>query len=343
MAARNQYENARMVGIQAAMSLSRRLGVRKRLLNGNEGHIDVFSIIEELDIPFTFAELDKALGFCLPHPRSAIVVTTRASLHRQRFTAAHELGHAILEHEGSIDTDMLMRGGQSMTNGDLKEIEAEAFAAELLLPKWLLVHHIRKKGWTLVGHLPNPEIVYQLSLRVAASYEATCWGLFGNQLLANRDTLRALLKAGERLAKVKQATIDPLDYHLGHANALRLFEDDGGTRFPLSRDDVIRLDLPENAAGGYVWDLSTAGAAGFDLKYDAYIALDETRIGAASKRRLVFTPPEGSEQELLLSERRPWEKAIAPMTVFGATFDVVGPEKAGISRARRRSLGLDVA
>ena len=190
-----------MDGIHAAMALSRRMGIRGKVTSSGLGCIDAFAIIEELDIPFTFAELDRALGFCLPFPGVGIVVTTKASLHRQRFTAAHELGHAVMEHRGSIDTEILMRGGQSMTGGNLQEVAAEAFAAELLLPKWLLVHHMRRQGWTIARHLGNPAVVYQMSLRVAASYEATCWSLFGNQLLPGRHALEDLLKTGRGLPR----------------------------------------------------------------------------------------------------------------------------------------------
>lgn len=38
------------------------------------------------------------------------MVTTERSLHIQRFTAAHELGHVILEHRGSMDREILERG-----------------------------------------------------------------------------------------------------------------------------------------------------------------------------------------------------------------------------------------
>ena len=343
MVGRSPYDNARMQGAQAAMSLARRLDLKKRVLAGHSGSVDVFAIIEELDVPFTFMELDKALGFCLPYPKLGIVVTTKASLHRQRYTAAHELGHAVMEHEGSIDQDILMRGGQSMTQGDLKEVEAEAFAAELLLPKWLLVHHMRRKGWTIAHHLPNPEVVYQLSLRVSASYEAVCWSLFGNELLPNRQTLDELLRAGRSLAKVKKEAIAPFDAHLGHSNALRLLADDSGSVFSISANDLIRVELIENVGGGYVWDSGTAVEVGFTVEYDDYAKIDETRIGSPTRRNLIFTPPPGEAIELILSERRPWERSLKPAQVFGATFDVLGPEKAGMSRARRRMLGLEVA
>lgn len=68
------------------------------------------------------------------------------SLHhpnRQRFTVAHELGHIILhreEIENSIHLDRgsLQRGALASMGTDRIEIDANRFAAELLMPKSLL-------------------------------------------------------------------------------------------------------------------------------------------------------------------------------------------------------------
>ncbi|WP_297848796.1 ImmA/IrrE family metallo-endopeptidase [uncultured Desulfovibrio sp.] len=50
---------------------------------------------------------------------------------RQRFTIAHELGHHVLEH-GVSDRDT--PANFTMTSSDPKEVEANKFAADLLMP-----------------------------------------------------------------------------------------------------------------------------------------------------------------------------------------------------------------
>ena len=100
------------------------------------------------------------------------------------------------------------------------------------------------------------------------------------------------------------------------------------------------MDLEERIGSGFVWEYAAASASGFDVAYDGYGDTDPQRIGEPTNRRLIFTPPEGPGKELLMSERRPWATKIEPMAVFGATFDVLGSEKAGMSRARRKMLGL---
>jgi Zn-dependent peptidase ImmA (M78 family) len=66
------------------------------------------------------------------------------SLHhrnRQRFTTAHEIGHLLL-HEIDVHVDkvfrMVLRDSDSSQATDPKEIEANQFAAELLMPEHML-------------------------------------------------------------------------------------------------------------------------------------------------------------------------------------------------------------
>ena len=75
---------------------------------------------------------------------------------RQRFTIAHELGHFILHHKNNqseqlfVDKDFLVkyRGYQKYTQADLlHEQQANAFAAELLMPKSLVEAELIKKDY----------------------------------------------------------------------------------------------------------------------------------------------------------------------------------------------------
>lgn len=62
---------------------------------------------------------------------------------RQRFTIAHELGHFALKHKGDMFVDQTVlnrRDGRSSFAIDPQEIEANAFAASLLMPQQLLLN-----------------------------------------------------------------------------------------------------------------------------------------------------------------------------------------------------------
>jgi Zn-dependent peptidase ImmA (M78 family) len=64
----------------------------------------------------------------------------------QRFTIAHELGHRALHpgHELILDVPVRfnMRDGTSGTATDLEEIEANAYAAALLIPARMIREQI---------------------------------------------------------------------------------------------------------------------------------------------------------------------------------------------------------
>lgn len=79
-----------------------------------------------------FREEDRAIiGVNASHPKS-----------RQRFTIAHELGHLELHQPTEIRVDhrflVRRRDGRSSQAVDPEEIEANGFAAELLMPSSML-------------------------------------------------------------------------------------------------------------------------------------------------------------------------------------------------------------
>lgn len=72
--------------------------------------------------------------------RIVIGVNSSHHIHRQRFTIAHEIGHLLL-HEGKIYIDapsVRFRDSISGLAIDNEEIDANGFAAELLMPREFL-------------------------------------------------------------------------------------------------------------------------------------------------------------------------------------------------------------
>lgn len=67
-----------------------------------------------------------------------IGVNGRHSTTRQRFTIAHELGHAMLHEGRELHVDegfrIDLRSRESSTGTNIEEIEANTFAASLLMP-----------------------------------------------------------------------------------------------------------------------------------------------------------------------------------------------------------------
>ena len=90
------------------------------------------------------------------------------SLHhpnRQRFTIAHELGHfelhrAMITANVHVDKDFpaLMRDPRSATGTEQLEIQANQFAAELLMPSKLIRQELARKQFDIEDERPMEEL-----------------------------------------------------------------------------------------------------------------------------------------------------------------------------------------
>src|SRR6202011_4337740 len=99
-----------------------------------EGRINVFGMLMNRNIPVMFRPLKGLLGAYINDPHQGVILTTRRPLPVQRFTAAHELGHAALGHETSLDAEDILTRALFVTEAsyDPREIQANAFATQLL-------------------------------------------------------------------------------------------------------------------------------------------------------------------------------------------------------------------
>ncbi|OMD43474.1 ImmA/IrrE family metallo-endopeptidase [Paenibacillus odorifer] len=114
--------------------------------------IDVESIAEKLSIDIQYEPFDGQLSGVLIRDKDTdtyvIGVNKKHPENRQRFTIAHEIGHFLL-HEGHnthIDTAITVnfRNSQSSNGTRNEEIEANAFAATLLMPEEILEEYIEE-------------------------------------------------------------------------------------------------------------------------------------------------------------------------------------------------------
>lgn len=198
---------ARLRGVREAVRLLDLLEVRDRLPTTHE-RVDVYGALAWLDVRVLFKPIDGLVGAYIRGDVPGVMVSTRRPPSVQRFTAAHELGHAVMNHAPSLDSPGVLADAAAgrprpLIGGFasyLQEVEADAFAGSFLLPLWLITRHARRQGWTR-ANLNRPDIVYQLSLRCGASYQAVVWALTRESLIsiADRD---ALLRTRPRDLKV---------------------------------------------------------------------------------------------------------------------------------------------
>ena len=94
--------------------------------------VDVHSVARRLDVEIKEVPEPGWAGAVASTDRSA-VIWLRASdaTVRKRFTVAHELGHLFLHPLGREFRDVTFKGGR-------RESDANQFAADLLIPLWML-------------------------------------------------------------------------------------------------------------------------------------------------------------------------------------------------------------
>lgn len=324
--------NALLTGIARAAELHAELGLRDRLKSGDRA-VDVLGAIRAHQVTVLFRPLDGLLGAYVPTPRSAgILVTTLRDHHVQRFTAAHELGHHVLGHRvPSLDRAVGFVARGEREGYDAQEIEADAFAAEFLLPKWLIVAHARRRKWGKAD-LRRPDVVYQLSLRLGASYSATCWALATAELVTP-EIARGL--ADRPPKEAKQRAIPGVKPSSWYADVWVLSEHDRGTQLLGNPEDFFVFDLREHAAGGYEWDVESMPEAGLLVRRDERVDDDTVAMGGTVQRHVIAQGNGFKVGRLALAERRPWEGRAEPLNTFEVDLALLGKEPVGLPRPER--------
>jgi Zn-dependent peptidase ImmA (M78 family) len=332
-----KYASAVRNGSMAAARLHLRLGT-KEMMRERGGSVDVFGASLAINLPLLLRPLKGLLGAYLHEPIPGVLVTTERPLSIQRFTAAHELGHYCLDHLPSLDDEsilrrMTMRNATANSGPNMQEVEADAFAVAFLMPRWLIEWHCHRQRW-LARDLATPLNVYQLSLRLGTSYEATTWTLQRLNFVSTSagDALRRTQPREIKVELLREYR--PSDYR---GDVWLLTERDGETRIDGSRNDHFVLRLNEHSGGGYLWNIDQLKASGFAVIRDDTESLDDQGVGGPTTRSVTATLAQAQRGELSLSETRPWQTS-APITELKLNFDFTGPEEEGLSRAERRQI-----
>jgi Zn-dependent peptidase ImmA (M78 family) len=156
----------------------------------------LLTLIEErAGVPVMVHALPADVAGCLWHDgaRRLIHLNGVHGLPRQRFTLAHELGHVRLCHDGALPVDDVatIAGNTSQP----VEIEANAFAAEFLMPRCALEATV--EGDPTLDMLVVLAAFYGVSAIMTLFRLRTC-GLVSD---ARAARLRAAIDAGEHLSR----------------------------------------------------------------------------------------------------------------------------------------------
>jgi Zn-dependent peptidase ImmA (M78 family) len=133
--------------------------------------VDVHAVAQGLGAQVAFEELDDDVsGFLLMEKRVAtIAVNSQHHPNRQRFTLAHECGHLHLHADRGdrlwLDKALFFRDGSSNPGDQFAEVEANQFAAGLLMPEGLITASLDSRAISEID-------VVRLAMRFGVSERA---------------------------------------------------------------------------------------------------------------------------------------------------------------------------
>lgn len=115
--------------------------------------VPVEKLAERLKAKLSFEPFeghDEISGILYRDERRVVIgINSSHAKTRQRFSIAHEIGHLLL-HDGDLFVDKTVRlnfrSKKSSLAEDTQEIEANQFAAELLMPREMIEREIKKRA-----------------------------------------------------------------------------------------------------------------------------------------------------------------------------------------------------
>ena len=117
--------------------------------------IPLDSVVHHLELTAQARLLANASGvLVVENGRGMIGYNVNHSQVRQRFTVAHEIGHYVLHVKGQqqqlfVDRSIFNRDEGSSTGDDAEEVQANQFAAALLMPEKMVREEIAKSAFDL--------------------------------------------------------------------------------------------------------------------------------------------------------------------------------------------------
>ena len=322
------YRQAVLNGSRGASEALSQLGLKAKIREGLQ-QVDIFEALHQLDVTTLCRPLEGLLGaFTTNGSECGILVSTRRRLPIQRFTAAHELGHFWLNHEHSIDSPATIDKARSNNHGPLQEVEAEAFASAFMIPKALIKYTAQRQNYSKAD-LKNPDVVYQLSLRLGVSYSATRVALANYGIITHIDSEHIKAVAPKL---IKQRLLKEYGVTASDPDVFYLTEKDCDSYMMSGANDVMILDLPSHAAAGYMWEQENDTSLLSTIS-DFNVSENTEKVGGVRRLKKVFTGLERAE--LSMFETRPWEPNGEALSQFKITLDFRGKEN-GLPRAFRQ-------
>lgn len=295
------------------------------------GRVDIESAINQAGIALMYQPLQNILGFCIHEEIQGILVTTERPASVRRFTAAHELGHILMDHHGSIDKEeniIEYLDINAIENPEL-ELSANSFASEFMQPRKLVVENLRNANIRRKEEL-DQFAAYGLSLKLGLSYKAVCWGLHSNKLI-DYNHVNQLVRITPK--SIKEDILHDVRLKNYYSDVWRVLPKNISTIYG-SYQDVIQIELQENPSTGYIWDFSELSESFQILSEDRYFA--DKAYGAGQTVKVVAQNTRPGILTASLYEKRPWlgDKGVKTKIEISGSFEET---KTGLSDDFRQS------
>lgn len=187
-------------GQKCAADIRRHLG-----LNDNEVIRDLFDLMRSMGFKVFRRRLENSniSGLFMRHPEAGpcVLVNLAEGMARQRFSAAHEWGHGLMDNKPMVFSTI-----GEWNSADLVELRANTFASDFLIPP----ARLRSPGiqWT------DPQVITDWAGRFRVSVPALLTALVAAKLIDNEQR--------ERLRLVASRPAEPPDPELESVNPTQL-------------------------------------------------------------------------------------------------------------------------
>jgi Zn-dependent peptidase ImmA (M78 family) len=314
---------------KAAAQVLDDFAVREAVLGGGFTRIDPIALAERAGVHVMCRPLNQLLGAFIREEQPGILLNTQRSAGMIHMTCAHELGHFFLDHATTADERLDYGKGAGK-----HELEADQFAYTLVAPAWLLAHVVRERDWA--SHLADPRIVYQLSLRLGLSYEATVWTLARQRRIGASAAERL---AGQKPIAIKRSMLPVGQTVMSGQEVWVLNTADRNSVLQPRAGDRFIMTLPDHGSAGLLWQARDAEQAGYTLRPLPIepVAGPEVPVGAV-QQVLFEVEIEGLPErvEVDVQERRPWLPSTnaADEVRLTAQFESIGKGLTGATKRR---------
>lgn len=154
--------------------------IRNKLGEDNKSPLDIFALVQTIEgLTLVFYPMgDSISGMCIKGKNNncTIAINSSMTLGRQRFSLAHELYHLY------YDANMRSICAKNIGDGKSIEKEADAFAANLLMPRIALEEKVEVYSYKNGGTLSIEDII-RIEQYFGVSHQAALYQLYNCHLI----------------------------------------------------------------------------------------------------------------------------------------------------------------